>query len=113
MNWNGMEVIKMTLDEVIKYSKEAAVEKEAMVFKNEDALKKSIAEYEECANKHKRLAGWLKELKSYIDRDTEEPVHYYDRMSRAECPSCGHKMYDDDATWKCDYCCNCGKKLRW
>lgn len=106
----------MTIDEAIAHCEKTAIEKEtqAEFYKTylPDEVSKLIA-ITECAHDYSQLAEWLKELKSYIDRDTAEPVHYYDRMSRAECPSCGHKMYDDDATWKCDYCCNCGKKLRW
>ena len=56
----------MTLDEAIKHAEEVADNKERQVV-NGDWEKGSLTEKHciECANEHRQLAEWLKELKEY------------------------------------------------
>ncbi len=72
----------MTLDETIKHTEELAElnEDQARVYKEQgDTM--GYWSYEECAKEHRRLAGWLKELKekrkliSKIKRAYESDVY--------------------------------------
>ena len=62
----------MTLDEAIKHAEEVAEEKEKNAYNLYDAQK-----YEEsreciwCAEEHRQLAEWLKELKAYREARKE------------------------------------------
>lgn len=31
----------------------------------------------------------------------------------AFCPNCEHEFEEDSENWKCDFCPNCGQRLRW
>lgn len=64
----------MSLDEAIKHAEEAAdlCEYEASSYDTSDSYESYIAGQEgECANKHRQLAEWLKELKRLKD---QEPI---------------------------------------
>lgn len=52
----------MTLDEAIKHCEEVAEEQEKLCKVN-DSFNFSQPKWEECANEHRQLAEWLKELK--------------------------------------------------
>lgn len=57
----------MTLEEAIKYYSELAEEneKDAEQFKRIKATQDMISHCYECAEEHRQLANWLKELKAY------------------------------------------------
>lgn len=57
----------MTLDEAIKHCEEVANDKADLACTLWDSKEK--ARCEECANEHKQLAEWLKELKAYKGQD--------------------------------------------
>jgi hypothetical protein len=31
----------------------------------------------------------------------------------AYCPSCEHEFEEDSESWGCEFCPNCGQRLRW
>ena len=87
----------MTLDEAIKHCEEKA-------------------ECSECGKEHEQLACWLKELKSYKEKDIKKrPLKIVDRYNPkfgeiqvGICPSCN--------TAVCNYdfrCINCNQSLDW
>jgi rubrerythrin len=105
----------MTIDEAIKgfetFAELLEVEKD---FLND-------SENTEEKEKQKQLAEWLKELKSFKEKDEAKAVCYegdgyadgamvYDT---AVCPNCGHEIEEDSENWQCDFCPNCGQRLRW
>lgn len=112
----------MTLEEAIKHCEEVAEknEKKASWFWG----KEGNPNYEncvECAEEHRQLAEWLKELKSFKEKDEAKAVCYegdgyadgamvYDT---AFCPSCEHDFEEDSENWECEFCPNCGQRLRW
>lgn len=118
----------MSIDEAIKHCEEVAQEKERhlKVYENMDEdrplFKEEENECKECAAEHRQLADWLKELKSFKEKDEAKAVRYegdgyadgamvYDK---AFCPSCNHEFEEDsDNCWECDFCPNCGQRLRW
>ena len=54
----------MTLDEAIKHAEEVAEEQEKLCKVN-DSFNFSQPKWRECAEEHRQLAEWLKELKTY------------------------------------------------
>ena len=79
----------MTIDEVIKNEEELAElnEDQARVYREQDEIMGSWS-YEECANEHRQLAKWLRELKalkdfanfvaeSVLEEDFEESSDFY------------------------------------
>lgn len=76
----------MTIDEAIKHFEEVAEEKESIcnVIENEgktwtDSGKNYYDICKKCAEKHRQIAKWLKELKEYKD-------------ARVGCEYCKHKF---------------------
>lgn len=112
----------MTLNEAIIHAKEVAKEQEAQAW--EAQLQEEygmIKPCKECAAEHKQLAEWLKELKSLKEKNEAKAVCYegdgyadgamvYDY---AFCPSCDHETEIDSENWGCEFCPECGQKLRW
>ena len=72
-----MNRYKMTLDEAIKHAEEIAEENQKvvdtgivfdsvtidMIFCDDEEIEKHLANYQRCAEDHRQLAEWLKELK--------------------------------------------------
>lgn len=98
----------MTLDEAIKDREEAAEIAEKLEFRL-------------CAEEHRQLAEWLKELKGYKDKNEPRLVVYsgdgyangYMVYDMAECPNCGYESEYGDDNWDEPYCCRCGQRLKW
>lgn len=66
----------MTLDEAIKHADEVAEEKSNLAVRIRDNMKSEIAlsnadECETCADEHRQLAEWLRELKAYEEAEEE------------------------------------------
>ncbi len=112
----------MTIDGAIRHCEEVAQEKRyeyqecVAVHDTESAI-----ECGECGEEHEQLAKWLKELKNLREKDEAKAVRYegdgyadgaivYDT---AFCPNCEHEFEEDSENWGCEYCPNCGQKLRW
>lgn len=72
----------------------------------EDAIKHAE---EVCAEEHKQLAEWLKELKAYKENIAVWIDHSEDdlKISDYKCSKCGYWMDD-----KTKYCQNCGAKMK-
>ena len=63
----------MTLDEAIKHCQEVAEENQAIVDAC-DYYGDNMAECETCADEHRQLAEWLKELKKFKERQPYEKI---------------------------------------
>ena len=79
----------MSLEEAIKYYSELAEEneKDAEQFKRIKATQDMISHCYECAEEHRRLADWLRELKAYKKAYTEID-------SKIECDYMGTNGYE-------------------
>ena len=121
----------MTLDEAIKHAEEVAEEKEhdrdvRKIHLDNRNSHNNIVHYQkacECAEEHRQLANWLKELKQL--RKQEKTGHWIDYSEEGfvECPECGiglqdwHRVErdeDDDISfheYEFRYCPNCGAKM--
>jgi rubrerythrin len=126
----------MTLDEAIKMFEENADECQRVADTQElgdghyvselycddtDAINNHLERCRIQATEYRQLAEWLKELKSLKEKDEAKAVRYegdgyadgamvYDM---ALCPNCEHVFEEDSENWECDFCPNCGQKLRW
>ena len=65
----------MTLDEAIKHCEEVAFEQIEHAKSLKDSNKDKVIDVEEnnciqCANEHQRLAGWLKDYKRLLERES-------------------------------------------
>lgn len=80
-----------------------------------------IEALEELRNYINKEAEWLKELKSLKEKDEAKAVRYegdgyadgamvYDN---AFCPNCEHEFEEYSENWGCEFCPNCGQRLRW
>ena len=117
----------MTIDEEIKYCEEIAQEYERhlKVYENINEDRSLFKEEEnnckECAKEHRQLAEWLKELKSLKEKDEVKAVRYEGDgyadgtmvVDYAFCPNCDHETEVDSENWECEFCPNCGQRLRW
>ena len=110
----------MTLDEAIKHAEEVMVENMEKT-KCRNASDPIAINCFECAEEHRQLAEWLKELKKYKEKDTPKLVIYsgdgyadgkmvYDY---AECPNCGREFEKYRDEWEMPFCCACGQALKW
>lgn len=70
----------MTLDEAIKHAEEVAEINQAIAYNTDDGNWMDIAQCEKCAEEHRQLAEWLKELKKL--REQTEPEKCGDCISR-------------------------------
>ena len=101
----------MTLDETIKHCEEVAEEKDKSVelYKAVKATEGLITKCETCAEEHRQLAEWLKELKAYKDYyDTPGRIErtVYPGRIEYECSKCGNIVRHKDI-----HCRNCGHRL--
>ena len=106
----------MILDEAIKHAEEVAEQNEwfeANYLENRGC--------KECAEEHRQLAEWLKELKKYKEKDTPQLVIYsgdgyadgYLVYDYAKCPNCDREFEEDRDEWEMPFCCACGQALKW
>ena len=90
----------MTLDEAIKHCEEVAEENDRQYSENPEQLGYTEKFYDckECADEHRQLAEWLKELKKYKEiRECLQPTSPCLKCSeeeRAACTGC-----PDYETW--------------
>lgn len=105
----------MTIDEAIKHCEEVAKKH------TKYNIYGGFESCDECADEHRQLAEWLKELKSLKEKDEPKAVQYigdgyadnamvYDI---ALCPNCEYEFEEDSENWECEFCPNCGQRLRW
>lgn len=103
----------MTIDEVIKYAEKVAEEH------TKYNIYGGFESCDKCAEEHRQLAEWLKKLKSLKEKDESKEVRYeyegysYGKLDMAFCPSCEHIIEADSENWECEFCPNCGQRLRW
>lgn len=71
--------MEMSLDEAIKHAEEVAEDKEINVENQDPLFPNDIEECKKCAEEHRQLAEWLKELKQYKE---QEPCE--DAISRSK-----------------------------
>lgn len=105
----------MTIDEVIKYAEKVAEEH------TKYNIYGGFESCDKCAEEHRQLAEWLKKLKSLKEKDEPKAVRYEGDgyadgamvCDYAFCPSCNHETEVDSENWGCEFCPNCGQRLRW
>lgn len=111
--------MKMTIEEAIRRIEDVVKRNEEMA--ERDITYREIDPWKRSTEEHRQLAEWLKELKSFKEKDEPKAVRYvgdgyadgsmvYDY---AFCPSCEHETEVDSENWGCDFCPNCGQRLRW
>ena len=106
----------MTLDEAIRHCEEvvAKYEKQAFFSMSKEGKKYNC----ECAEEHKQLAEWLRELKERRDtvkRGKWEEIEDFDGDSHYGCTACGAEFYLEAGTPSDNeyyYCPHCGADLR-
>lgn len=126
----------MTIDEAIKTEENIAEENQRVVdtgivfddvtidmlyCDDTEVIEEHLANYQRCAEEHSQLAEWLKELKSFKEKDEAKAVRYEGDgyadgamvFDYAFCPNCNHETEVDSENWGCDFCPNCGQRLRW
>lgn len=128
--------MKIMIDEAIKTEENIAEENQRVVdtgivfddvtidmlyCDDTEVIEEHLANYQRRAEEHRQLAEWLKELKSLKEKDEAKTVRYegdgyadgemvYDM---AFCPNCEHVFEEDSENWGCEFCPNCGQRLRW
>lgn len=112
-----------TLEQVIEEGEELARDKRkaAEYFRYKFGRQKDYKELLEAAEEHEQLTKWLTELKRYKKKDEPKQMRFeYDGFAdgnpvidTAYCPSCEHEFEEDSENWTCDFCPNCGQRLRW
>jgi len=93
----------MTLDEAIKHCQEVAEENQAIVDAC-DYYGDNMAECETCADEHRQLAEWLKELKKFKERQPYEKFenvkdHIYKLAGDYKCWD--NRLTEDEAVELC------------
>ena len=107
----------MTLDEAIKHAEEVAEKFESLHERyenmDEDRLLFRVEENEckNCAEEHRQLANWLKELKQL--REQEKKGHWIDHSDEGfvECSECGSATNCDGNIADLHFCFSCGAKM--
>jgi len=97
----------MTIDEAIKHAEEVA---SRLFDDNIHCIK--------CAEEHEQLAGWLKELKAYKEKESKTG-HWIDvsgfGYENYKCSECGDHFLKTTEDWwseaRPNYCPNCGVKM--
>ena len=102
----------MTLESAIKYCEEIAEEQEKLCKVN-DSFNFSQPKWKKCAEEHRQLIEWLKQLKKLKEKTEPQLVHYiYDAKfeddADAYCPNCNELLND---YWYRGYCPCCGQAL--
>ena len=101
--------MKRTLEEAIKYYSELAEEneKDAEQFKRLRATQDIVSHCYECANEHRQLAEWLRELKAYRDKDMM--LIYANPLAEAvRCAMCTNPMRSNSG---CDGGCKVDEQM--
>ena len=102
----------MTLDEAIKHCEEVAEEKEAQAWEAQlQEEYRTIKSCKGCANEHRQLAEWLKELKQL--RKQTKTGHWIDNSDEGfvECSECGSYTNCDGNIADLHFCFSCGAKM--
>ena len=76
----------MTLDEAIKHAEEVAEDKKAQAW--EAQLQEEygkVKSCKECAEEHRQLAEWLKELKAYKEQSGDEELDFVQEHKKIPC----------------------------
>lgn len=106
-------------------SKEDAIKKfeELFIVEEEKQVEEVHFDSKDVAilNYSQQIAEWLKELKSLKEKDEARTVRYESDgyadgamvVDYAFCPSCDHEIEVDSENWGCEFCPNCGQRLRW
>ena len=113
----GKHERRMTLDEAIKHAEEVAEKFESLHERyenmDEDRLLFRVEENEckNCANEHRQLAEWLKELKQL--RKQEKTGHWIDHSDEGyvECSNCGSATNCDGNIADLHFCFSCGAEM--
>lgn len=109
----------MTIDETIAHCEDVVNTNKELCERDNDFYKNQVQI--QCSYEHQQLAEWLKELKYLKEKDEAKAVRYegdgyadgkmvYDM---AYCPCCNHYFEEDSENWECEFCPNCGQRLRW
>lgn len=99
----------MTLEEAIIHAEEVAEEYERKLKENPDAIcyRSEFFECSECADEHRQLAEWLKELKAYKDKDMR--LIYANPLGEAiRCAMCTNPIKSDRG---CDGGCKVDEQM--
>ena len=102
----------MTLDEAIKHCEEVAEEKEAQAWEAQlQEEYRTIKSCKGCAEEHRQLAEWLKELKQL--RKQEKTGHWIDHSEEGyvECSECGSATNCDGNIDDLHFCFSCGAEM--
>ena len=102
----------MTLDEAIKHCEEVAEEKEAQAWEAQlQEEYRTIKSCKGCAEEHRQLAEWLKELKQL--RKQEKTGHWIDHSEEGyvECSECGSATNCDGNIADLHFCFSCGAEM--
>ena len=102
----------MTLDEAIKHAEEVAEENEEWYMENPNILgyQEKYYDCKKCAEEHRQLAEWLKELK-----ECRQHTGHWVLINRGlyiyMCDRCGEILQIDSVPiW--DYCPVCGARMK-
>ena len=74
----------MSLDEAIKHAEEVAEENQAIV-DSCDYYGENMAKCEKCAEEHRQLAEWLKELKQLREQSGDEELDFVPEHKKIPC----------------------------
>ena len=102
----------MTLDEAIRHCEEVAEEKEAQAWEAQlQEEYRTIKSCKGCAEEHRQLAEWLKELKQL--RKQEKTGHWIDHSEEGfvECSECGSATNCNGDINELHFCFSCGAKM--
>ena len=102
----------MTLDEAIIHAEEIAEINENIAYNTDSENWMDIAQCEKCAEEHRQLAEWLKELRMYKSADEQDDNRLYIRIYADDEPSrkaeklyqiCGETDGQEVAQWLKEY----------
>lgn len=100
-----------TLDETIKHHEEVAEKKEKEAYEHvawiEDYDNLYYKSCRECADEHRQLAEWLKELKAYKDKDMRL-IYAYPLDEAIRCAMCTNPIKSDRG---CDGGCKVDEQM--